>query len=126
MDEDRLSPELGRLIDEAKTAARTLDAADPAAEGVALLCDQGDIYTGAAVDPASHSAAHLALEKSAEAGAGEVLAAAIAAPYDTRDSVTPSAAVYERLVELDPDLPLVVKRHGRWVMLPASRVTPSS
>ena len=126
MDEDRLSPELGRLIDEAKTAARTLDVADPAAEGVALLCDQGDIHTGAAVNPASQSAAHVALEKSEEAGAGEVLAAAVAAPYDTRDSVTPSAAVHERLVDLDPDLPLVVKRHGRWVMLPASRVTPSS
>ena len=126
MDEDRLSPELGRLIDEAKTAARALGIADAAVEGVALLCDQGDIHTGAAMNSAAESAAHLAVERSEEAGAGEVLAAAIASPYDTRSTVAPSVTAYERLVELDPDLPLVVKRHGRWVMLAASRVTPSS
>lgn len=139
MDEDRLSPELGRLIDEAKAAARLLGLEDPAIETVALLTDGGDIYTGATlhygepVDPASagpgvspRSAAHLALERAQAAGAGEVLAAAVAAPYDPADSVLPSAESYQCLAALDPELPLVVKQRGRWVMLPASRIGPAS
>jgi hypothetical protein len=126
VDEDRLSPELGRLIDEAKAAARALGVDSAAAEGVALLSDEGDIYVGAAQAPASPSAAHQALERAQEAGAGEILAAAVAAPYDPADTVVASVASYERLVGLDPDLPLVVKRHGRWVMLPASELTPVS
>jgi hypothetical protein len=138
MDEDRLSPDLGRLIDQAKGAARLLGIEDAAIEAVALLTDGGDIYTGAAlhygapVDPTAdpgatpRSAAQLALERVQEAGAGEVLAAAIAAPFDPADTVLPSLATYERLVGLDPELPLVFKQHGRWVMLGADKVTPAS
>jgi len=54
------------------------------------------------------------------------LAAAVAAPYDTADTVVPGTATYERLVGIDPELPLVIKQHGRWVMVAASAVTPSS
>jgi len=126
VDEDRLSPQLGRLIDEAKSAARALGVDSPSAEGCALLCDEGDIYVGAALAPASESAAHLALEAADRAGAGEILAAAVAAPYDTADTVAVSMVTYERLVGLDPELPLVLKQHGRWVMLPADKATPAS
>ena len=137
MDEDRLSPELGRLIDQAKAAARLLGVEDPAIEAVALLTDEGDIYTGATLgrgtaDPAAgtalapQSAAHLALERARAAGADEILAAAVAAPYRTEETVMPSTATYERLVGLDPGLPLVLKQHGRWVMLSADKVSPAS
>jgi hypothetical protein len=137
MDEDRLSPDLGRLIDQAKGAAELLGLTDPDIETVALLSESGDIYTGATLhrgvqlDPSAvpgvalRSAAHLALERAQEAGAGEILAAAVAAPYRLADTVLPSVATYERLVGLDPELPLVVKQHGRWVMLAANKVTPA-
>jgi hypothetical protein len=138
MDEDRLSPELGRLIDEAKAAARLLGVEDPAIESVALLTDGGDIYTGATLhygdsvdltrgpDTSPHSAAHLALERALGAGAGEILAAAVASPYNPADTVLPSVATHERLVGLDPELPMVLKQQGRWVMLPAFKVGPAS
>ena len=126
MDEDRLSPDLGRLIDQAKAAARSLGGEDPAIEAVALLTDGGEIYTGATLGAPPLSAAHLALERAREARAGEVLAAAIAAPYDPAETVLPSVATYERLAGLDPELPLVLKQHGRWVMLGADKVTPTS
>jgi hypothetical protein len=137
MDEARLSPDLGRLIDQAKQAAQLLGIEDPAIETVALLTEGGDIYTGATLhyglqpDPtagpgaAPKSAAHLALERVQEAGAGEVLAAAVAAPYSPADTVLPSLATYERLVGLDTELPLVIKQHGRWVLLAADKVTPA-
>lgn len=125
------------MIDQAKTAARSLGVEDPAVEGVALLAEEGDIYTGAAAARAGyeitgstseefHSAASLALQRAQDAGAGEILAAAVAAPYDTADTVVPGTATYERLVGIDPELPLVIKQHGRWVMVAASAVTPSS
>jgi hypothetical protein len=138
MDEDRLSPDLGRLIDQAKDAAKLLGLQDPTIETVALLTDGGDIYTGATlhcgelVDPKAgsaappRSAAHLAVERAQEASAGEILAAAVAAPYSVADTVLPSVGTYERLVGLDPELPLVIKQHGRWVMLPANKVSPAS
>jgi hypothetical protein len=138
MDEDRLSPELGRLIDQAKAAARSLGRDDPAVEAVALLTDAGEIYSGAVLrsgttvdagggpDAGPRSAAHLALEKAQEAGAGEVLAAAVAAPFDPADTVLPSLLTHERLAGLDPELPLVLKQHGRWVMLGADKVIPAS
>ncbi len=138
MDEDRLSPDLGRLIDQAKAAARLLGVEAPAIEAVALLSEEGEIFCGATLhsgeqpDPTAgapmnpRSAAHLALERAREAGAGEILAAAVAAPYRLADTVSPSAAVYERLVGLDPELPLVLKQHGRWVMIAADKVTPAS
>lgn len=136
MDEDRLSPDLGRLIDQAKAAGRLLGAEDPAIEAVAILTEGGDIYSGATLRPsvadpgagvsaAPYSAAHLALERAQEAAAGDILAAAIAAPYRAEETVMPSHATYERLVGLDPELPLVLKQHGRWVMLAADKVSPA-
>lgn len=137
MDEAHLSPDLGRMIDEAKTAARSLGIEDPAVEGVALLVEEGDIYTGAGLMSGgravadhmaapSHSGASLALQRAQEAGAGEILAAAVAAPFDTSETVVPGVESYERLAGLDPELPLVIKQHGRWVMVAVSSVRPAS
>lgn len=126
MDEDRLSPQLGRLIDEAKGAAKALGVGAPGVEGVALLSDEGEIYTGAALASASCTAAHLAVEAAEEAGVDEILAAAVATPFDATDTTAMSVAAYERLAGLDPELPVVIKQHGRWVMLAVDRLTPSS
>ncbi len=138
MDEDRLSPDLGRLIDQAKAAGRLLGVEDPAIEAVALLSEEGEIFSGATLHYGEHpdlgaaaagtlrSAAHLALERAQEAGAGEILAAVVAAPFSLTDTVLPSVSTYERLVGLDPELPLVIKQHGRWVMLAADKVNPAS
>jgi hypothetical protein len=141
LDEDRLSPELGRLIDEAKAAARLLGVEAPAIEAVALLTESGDIYSGATLhygEPVApgptgdgagatpRSAAHLALERAQEAGAGEILAAAVTAPFSGSETAPPTPQSYERLAAIDPELPLIIKQYGRWVMLPASRVVPAS
>lgn len=136
MDEARLSPDLGRMIDAAKTAARSLGSEDPSVEGVALLDDKGAIHTGAASGRGEQavagssaepfrSAASVALQHAQEAGTGEILAAAVAAPFDTADTVVPGAATHECLVGLDPELPLVMKQRGRWVMVAVDTVTPS-
>jgi hypothetical protein len=127
MDEDRLSPELGRLIDEAKAAARLLGPDTLQAEGVALLTGGGTIHSGAATPGAPPlSAAELAVARAHEAGDEEILAAAVAVPGDAGETVPPSAASHECLLRIDPELPLVVKRQGRWVALPASQVRPCS
>jgi hypothetical protein len=125
MDEDRLSRELGRLIDEAKAAARSLGVDDPAAEGVAVLTEEGTVHCGAGIRGAgSRGAAALALESARAAGHGEILAAAVAVPGDATETVLPSAESYRCLVGLDSELPLVFKQFGRWVVLPVSTVGP--
>jgi hypothetical protein len=137
VDEDRLSPQLGRLIDEAKAAARLLDGTAPDAEGVALLMEDGAVHSGAssrldvdgaaekAVVDTTHShpcAADLALEQARAGGDREILAAAVAAPHDPSETVFPGAGSYACLTEVDPELPLVLKQRGRWVVIPLSRV----
>jgi hypothetical protein len=159
MYEDRLSPELGRLIDEAKAAARLLGADTLKAEGVALLTGGGTIHSGATtpgagagqgaagahgagaasgtgagpIDPPGAgagrpplSAAELALGRARKAGDDEILAAAVAVPGAPAETVLPSAESHRCLMGIDPELPLVVKRQGRWVVLPASQVRPPS
>lgn len=141
MDEDRLSPELGRLIDEAKAAALLLGADAPNAEGVALLADGRKIHSGgtadspglarvglAGADPERPpvSAAELALRCARTAGDEEILAAAVACPGDAAETVPPSAESHRCLMGIDPELPLVFKQQGRWVVLPVLQVHPSS
>jgi len=127
MDEDRLSPQLGRLIDEAKAAARLLGVTGPEVEGVALLTGEGTVHSGATAGALGEtgSAAQAALDWARSAGDQEILAAAVAAPFDPADTVPPSGESFRCLSGVDPDLPLVFKQDGRWVMLPASRVTPA-
>ena len=130
MAEDRLSPDLGRLIDRAKVAVGLLGTESVEAEGVALLVESGDIYSGATDDRSGQGgeagAVRRAQKQAEAAGPSEVLAAAVAAPFDQSETVLPSAESHRLLAEIDPELPLIVKKHGRWVMLPASQVGPGS
>lgn len=127
MDEDQLSPQLGRLIDEAKAVARMLGITTPDAEGVALLTGKGTIHCGARAGATEEggSAAGSALERARAAGDDEILAAAVAAPFHSGETVLPSAESCRCLAGIDPELPLVIKQHGRWIMIPASRVHAS-
>ena len=128
MDEDRLSPQLGRLIDQAKAASGHADPAAPRAEGVALLAGDGSIHTGyASAGPGRPllSAADAALARARDHGCEEILAAAVAVAGDPAETVLPSSGSHQILAGIDSDLPLVVKFQGRWVVLPLSRFTAS-
>jgi len=104
MDETRLTPQLGRLIDAAKAASR--EATHTArVEGIALLTSDGTVLTGCT-------------------GSAEIVAAAVAEPDDPAETVPPTRESYRLLADIDPDLPLVFKQRGRWVLLPLSRVEP--
>ena len=127
MDEDRLTPQLGRLIDQAKAAALRADSTAPRAEGVALLGGDGEVYVGyAGAEPScpAASAAEPALASARCGACDEILAAAVAVAGDSAETVLPSPESHRVLAGIDPDLPLVVKYQGRWVMLPLSRLTP--
>lgn len=128
MDEDRLSPQLGRLIDQAKAAAQRADPTAPKAEGVALLTGDGGVHTGHPGADPNHpfSAAESALASARREGCGEVLAAAVAVANEPSQTALPSLECRQVLAGIDEDLPLVVKHQGRWVMLPLSRLPLSS
>ena len=92
-----------------------------------MLTGSGAVYAGyVGDDPAAESrcAAESALTAARRAGDREVLAAAVAVANDRAESVFPSADCSRLLAEIDPDLPLVAKQLGRWVMLPLSRLSP--
>jgi hypothetical protein len=128
VDADRLSPRLGRLIDEAKAAARRVGPEVARAEGVALLTVTGLVYVGCADgDTGSRflAAAQMALAAAQEAGGEEILAAAVAVPSDPAGTVPPGAESCGLLARVDPDLQIVFKHKGRWVMLPLSEITPA-
>jgi len=142
MDEDHLSPELGRLIDAAKAAARaaaagTTAAGKPAgtgapvtggteqhgapwptrAEGWALLAADGRIHAG------PDAAAVLADVQAA--GAPQLLAAAFAVAGESADTLLPSGDRRWALAGLDPELPVVVKYLGRWVVVTLAEILPA-
>ena len=122
MHEDQLSPTLGRLIDAAKAALPGAATSDEPAEAIALLAESGAISTGRSAGNSSTGgcrAAYIALGAHLAAGGGQIDAAALAA-HPSRESVFPCEACLGALTELDPDLPLVVKQLGRWVLLPVS------
>jgi hypothetical protein len=106
VDEDRLSPELGRLIDAAKAAAIAAAVAEgaPAAparrEGWALLGGDGRIYAGPEA-----------------AAAPQPVAAAFAVAGESADTALPRGDWRTALGALDPDLPVAVKYLGRWVVI---------
>ncbi len=127
MAEDRLSPQLGRLIDEAKAAARRTDLSFARAEGVALLIAGGAIHAGyQGADPAFPllSAADVALATARKAGDAEIQVAAVAVVDDPAETVVPSAECRQTLAGIDPELPVVFKSLGRWVQLPLSELPP--
>ena len=142
MAEDRLSPELGRLIDVAKAAVGTAAAGataagepagpgDPTpggdmphgavsatrAEGWAFLAADGKVYAG------PDAAAALATVPAA--GAPRLLAAAFAVAGDSADTLLPSGDWRRALAGLDPELPVVVKYLGRWVVVTLAEIPPA-
>ena len=128
MDEDRLSPRLGRLIDEAKAAARRAGLEVAHAEGVALLTAADSVYVGYADGEAGSrfvAAAQMALAAAQEAAGEEILAVAVASPSDPADTVLPSAESLGILAGVDPDLQVVFKQRGRWVMVSLSEIPPT-
>ncbi len=128
MHEERLSPELGRLIDAAKAAAAQVDPTRARTEVVGLLVSTGVVYTAHADEDRSGglvSAVESALRLARAAGESEVLTAVVTLAHDLSDSVSPSPATCRSLAEIDPELPVVIKQMGRWVMLPVSRLQPS-
>jgi hypothetical protein len=111
VDVDKLSPRLGRLIDEAKAAALRAGPGVAWAEGVALLTAADSVYVG----------------YPDEAGSRLVAAAemALAVPSDPSGTVLPSKESRCMLAGVDPDLQIVFKQRGRWVMLPLSEIAPA-
>jgi hypothetical protein len=119
MDEDRLTPQMGRLIDQAKAAALRVTAPGMRAEGVALLTGDGSIYSGhPGEDPAlpTTSAAEVALACARRSACAEISAAAIAVANESGETVLPGDGSRAVLAAIDPDLPVVFKHHGRWVL----------
>jgi hypothetical protein len=57
-------------------------------------------------------------------GEYDVRTAVVALAHDPSESVSPSATTYAVLAGLDPELPVVIKQMGRWVVLPLSRLQP--
>jgi hypothetical protein len=128
MDEDRLTPRLGRLIDAAKSAARAAavpaaapsvggeaPAAAPAAEGGpllpqgwAVLGEDGEVYTDLRLAGA--------LAAAQRAGTSPE-AASFAVAGVAGDTVLPEEGWRSGVTEVDPHLPVVVKYLGRWVVV---------
>jgi cytidine deaminase len=125
--EDQLSPQIGRLIDAAKAALPASGSSVPAA-AVALLTESGAIYTGCFTGEASSGgcrAAALALADHRASLGGDIDAAALAVNLPS-DSVFPCPECRRELTAIDPELPLVIKQLGRWVLLPISAVGEAS
>lgn len=126
MDESRLTPRLGRLIDMAKAASLQVDPGASTAEGIALLTERESIYvghTGGDPDRPGTSAAEVALVAARRAGEEEIVAAAVAIANDPGATVTPCRESLRCLAGLDPDLPLIVKKRGRWILMIVSELT---
>jgi hypothetical protein len=114
MDEDRLSPLLGRLIDQAKAAAAQAVPGSGPAEGLALLLADETIVSAHSVPGVLQSAAEQAI---AQVWAGQAIeAAAVATISPSLPTLLPSDESRRALEAVNPDLPLVVKYRGRWVV----------
>jgi len=127
MSEEQLTPQMGRLIDAAKAAAQ-VGPTLPKAEGVALLTSAHAVYVGRAcwdVLVPRASAADVALAAARRAGDEQVLVAAVAVAGDASETIPLSPASSRSLAGIDPDLPIVTKQRGRWVVLPLSRLLPA-
>lgn len=125
MDEDVLSPLLGRLIDAAKSSVLAAGTKRPV-EAVALLLDDDTVVSAHAPvgsAGAGSSAAEAAMAaKRQSADERQVVAAAVALS-GLPAGVSSSEETRRALAALDPNLPLVVKERGRWIVRPLSRFT---
>ncbi len=118
MDEDRLTPQLGRLIDAAKAAAggaaaeggTSLGGTDARVrrEGWAVLGLDGGVHAGQslAAAVAAATATHTQPEAAAFAVAGEA-----------GETLLPAGGWLAGAEDADPELPVVVKYLGRWVVV---------
>jgi cytidine deaminase len=125
MREDQLSPQLGRLIDAARSA---LAGCPLGREAVALVAEDGRIFTGcggAEWAAGACGAAEAALKAFAAADARSIDAAALAA-NSPDESFFPCPGCHAALSRLDPDLPLVIRQLGRWIILPLSSLREQS
>ncbi len=119
MDEDLLSPLLGRLIDRAKAAALEGAPESGEAEGIALLlADETVVAAGSPIGQQAGrpSAAALALAIARADGGTPVEAVAIAMTGAELSTAPPSARSRDDLAALDEALPVVLKHRGRWVV----------
>jgi hypothetical protein len=134
VDEDLMSPEMGRLIDAAKAAAR--DSAGGAAsepgtsgartggtpvrsEGWALLGRHGAIFAGPGLGEALAAAAEV--DGQARAGSG-ITAAAFAVAGESGDTLLPRSGWCPARNDIDPELPVAVKYLGRWVVVTLAEI----
>lgn len=137
MDRDLLTPQLGRLIDEAKTAASRAvarpaagspPAAGPAgerAEGVALLLEDETMCVAPGPEDDVHGApAAAAVAAARRAGGVEILVAAVAVANDPAQTLLPCPRTRRDLAQVDPELPLVLKQKGRWVRTALHELKP--
>lgn len=113
MDEDRLSPGLGRLIDAAKAAAGAPAgvvgvAGVTRAEGWAVLGLDGGVYTGRRLAEALGAA---------EGGRTRPEAAAFAVAGESGETLLPAGGWRAGAEGADPELPVAVKYLGRWVLV---------
>jgi hypothetical protein len=130
VDEDLMSPEMGRLIDAAKAAAR--DSAGRAAgepgtpegtpvrsEGWAVLGRDGAVFTG----PGLGAALAAAGARDGQAGAGSVItAAAFAVAGESGDTLLPQRGWCPAGSDIDPEVPVAVKYLGRWVVVTLAEI----
>lgn len=117
MNEDQLSPLLGRLIDQAKAAAAQAVPGPGSTEGIALLLADETIVAAHGATGETGVSVSAAERAIAVAGAGEAIeAAAVATTGPSAQTILPSEQSRRALEAVDPDLPLVVKYRGRWVV----------
>lgn len=122
-----LSPLLGRLIDEVKTAVRAGAAPEPTEAVALLLEDEAVIVAQAPLSPAGSrlSAGDAAVAKARAKGGREITAAAVVLSDGPADNMPPSDETRCALAAVDTELPLVVKLRGRWVVRPISKLPPN-
>jgi hypothetical protein len=123
VDEDRLTPQMGRLIDAAKAAAGAGGgAARGGATAVALLGADAEVYVGRGeCGAAAAQAAAAALASAGRSGEAGPAAAAFALA-EGLPSAVPDPGCLRVLAAVDPGLPVVFKDRGRWIVLPASQI----
>jgi hypothetical protein len=111
VDEDRLTPQLGRIIDAAKAAAG--GRAPARGEGWAVLGGDGKVYL----------APRLAAAVAAATTAGtEPEAAAFAVIGEQGETLLPRAGWRAGAEQADPQLPVAVKYLGRWVLVTLAEI----
>jgi hypothetical protein len=125
MDEDRLSPGLGRLIDAAKAAAAVGADGHTRGEGWAFLGPGGKVH--AASDAAMALAAARATAGTVEEPVwlvSDLVAAAFAVAGESGETLLPRGDWRFALQDVDPDLPVAVKYLGRWVVVTLGEIPP--